>query len=114
MRDTSNLVLQPHCFPGAGRVGSEPQAAAPTALSPCSASLLTPLDSGTLKISLPGTRSPLLWEEPITTSSPCSGRSLSTPRYCGGLGIPLGKGRIPCLGQTCCNLALLEQGKESL
>uniref|UniRef100_A0A8C8AIW1 tRNA isopentenyltransferase 1 n=1 Tax=Otus sunia TaxID=257818 RepID=A0A8C8AIW1_9STRI len=31
-------------------------------------------------ISLPETRSRSLWEEPTTTSSPCSGRSLSTPR----------------------------------
>lgn len=78
----TSLALSCSLTGSLGRVGSEPQATAPTALPPCSATLLTLLDSGTLKISLPGTRSPLLWEEPTTTSSPCSGRSLSTPRYC--------------------------------
>lgn len=101
MRGSHGPALQPQrlCGLGGGGLGPNvvgwPQGSGPAGAAcspPHPAPLLVLPDCGTSRTSSPETRSRSLWEEPTTTSRPCSGRSSSAPRYRAGAARALGWG----------------------
>lgn len=101
MRASHGPALQPQrlCGLGGGGLGPNvvgwPQGSGPAGAAcspPHPAPLLVLPDCGTSRTSSPETRSRSSWEEPTTTSRPCSGRSSSAPRYRAGAARALGRG----------------------